>query len=124
MRNPVTFVANLGVQISHLLTIRKRRRSRYVSAVSRAYLSRKLTRPLPTKERGHVAHGPRCPHLHASAVEGSGAKRPVAKGGARVVGTDALRISPVVQVSSGGQECEQDSEDNPNINAHQSSPAA
>src|SRR5215813_14187778 len=49
-------------------------------AVSRAYLSRKLTRPSRPR-RGHVAHGPRCPRLHASAVEGLGAKRPVAKGG-------------------------------------------
>src|SRR5215472_5604070 len=35
----------------------------------------------PDQGRRHVAHGPRCPRLHASAVEGSGAKRPVAKGG-------------------------------------------
>src|SRR5262249_36126408 len=35
----------------------------------------------PDQRRGHVAHGPRCPRLHASAVEGLGAKRPVAKGG-------------------------------------------
>src|SRR5215831_6283891 len=35
----------------------------------------------PDQRRRHVAHGPRCPCLHASAVEGSGAKRPVAKGG-------------------------------------------
>jgi hypothetical protein len=39
----------------------------------------------------------------------------------RVIDTDTLRISPVVQVSSDGQE--QDSEDNPNVNAHQSRPA-
>jgi hypothetical protein len=44
--------------------------------------------------------------------------------GGRVIDTDTLRISPVVQVSSDGQEREQDSEDNPNVNAHQSSPAA
>ena len=41
----------------------------------------------------------------------------------RVIDTDTLRISPVVQVSSDGQEREQDSEDNPNVNAHQSRPA-
>src|SRR5258708_1554029 len=35
----------------------------------------------PNQRRRHVAHGPRCPCLHASAVEGSGAKRPVAKSG-------------------------------------------
>src|SRR5262249_44192633 len=51
-------------------------------AVSRAsYLSRKLSRPPPNQRRRHVAYGPRCPCLHASAVEGSRAKRPVAKGG-------------------------------------------
>jgi len=33
------------------------------------------------QRRRHVAHGPRCPCLHASAIEGSRAKRPVAKGG-------------------------------------------
>src|SRR5262245_3905427 len=31
----------------------------------------------PDQGRRNVAHGPRCPRLHASAVEGSGAKRPV-----------------------------------------------
>src|SRR5262245_22941902 len=35
----------------------------------------------PNQRRRHVAYGPRCPCLHASAVEGSRAKRPVAKGG-------------------------------------------
>ena len=44
--------------------------------------------------------------------------------GGRVIDTDTLRISPVVQVSSDGQEREQDSEDNSNVNAHQSRPAA
>ena len=44
--------------------------------------------------------------------------------GGRVIDTDTLRISPLVQVSSDGQEREQDSEDNPNVNAHQSRPAA
>jgi hypothetical protein len=38
-------------------------------------------------------------------------------------GTDTLRISVVLQVSSDDQEREQRSEDNPNVNAHQSSPA-
>jgi hypothetical protein len=47
---------------------------------------------------------------------------PLAHRGARVVGTDTLRISVVLQVSSDDQECEQGSEDNPNVNAHQSSP--
>jgi hypothetical protein len=38
--------------------------------------------PTPSDQRRrHVANGPRCPCLHASAVEGSRAKRPVAKGG-------------------------------------------
>jgi hypothetical protein len=35
----------------------------------------------PDQRRRHVAHGPRCPCLHASPVEGSRAKHPVAKGG-------------------------------------------
>src|SRR5262249_35845657 len=35
----------------------------------------------PDQRRRHVAHGPRCPRLHASDVEGSWAKRPVAKSG-------------------------------------------
>ena len=40
--------------------------------------------------------------------------------GARVIDTDTLlRISLVLRVSSDGQEHEQDSEDNPNVNAHQ-----
>jgi len=47
----------------------------------------------------------------------------MADSGGRVIDTDALRISPVVQVSSDGQEREQDSDDNPNVNAHQSRPA-
>ena len=44
--------------------------------------------------------------------------------GGRIIGTDTLRVSPVVQVSSDHHEREQDSNDNPNINAHQRSPAA
>ena len=45
--------------------------------------------------------------------------------GNRVIDTDTLRISPLVQVSSDGQEREQDSEDNPNIDvAHQNNPLA
>src|SRR5262249_21772423 len=35
----------------------------------------------PDQRRRHVAHGSRCPRLYASPVEGSGAKRPVAKRG-------------------------------------------
>jgi hypothetical protein len=49
---------------------------------------------------------------------------PLAHRGARVISTDTLRISVVLQVSSNDQEREQGSEDNPNVNAHQSSPAA
>src|SRR5215510_13670207 len=44
--------------------------------------------------------------------------------GARVISTDALRILLVSQEPSDAQERNQDNEDNPNINAHQSSPAA
>jgi hypothetical protein len=47
---------------------------------------------------------------------------PVAHRGGGVIGADALRISALLPVSRDGQECEQGSEDNPNVNAHQSSP--
>jgi hypothetical protein len=43
---------------------------------------------------------------------------------ARVIGTDALRILLVSPEPSDGQEHKQDTKDDPNINAHQSSPAA
>src|SRR5262249_6777938 len=43
---------------------------------------------------------------------------------ARVIGTDALRIVLIVPEPSDGQERKQDNKDDPNINAHQSSPAA
>jgi hypothetical protein len=49
---------------------------------------------------------------------------PLANRSARVIGTDALRISLILQEPSDGQERKQDSEDDPDINAHQSSPAA
>jgi hypothetical protein len=49
---------------------------------------------------------------------------PPAHRGARVIGTDALRILLISQELSDGQERHQDNEDNPNIKAHQSSPAA
>jgi hypothetical protein len=45
---------------------------------------------------------------------------PLAHRGARVIGTDTLRISIVLHVSSDDQEREQGSEDNPKVNAHQS----
>jgi len=44
--------------------------------------------------------------------------------GAWVIGTDALRILLVSPEPSDGQEHKQDTKDDPNINAHQSSPAA
>jgi hypothetical protein len=45
--------------------------------------------------------------------------------GCRIIDTDTLRVSLVLQVSSDDQEREQGSEDNnPNVNAHQSRPAA
>ena len=37
----------------------------------------------------------------------------------RVIGTDTLRVFLVSQVSSHGEKHEQESEDNPNVNAHQ-----
>ena len=48
---------------------------------------------------------------------------PAAHRGARVIGADALRIVLISPDPSDGQECNQDNEGNPNINAHQSSPA-
>jgi hypothetical protein len=49
---------------------------------------------------------------------------PRAHRGARIIGTDALRILLTSREPSDGQERNQDNEDNPNINAHQSGPAA
>src|SRR6516225_610179 len=46
---------------------------------------------------------------------------PPAHRGARVIGTDALRIVLILREPRDGQERKQDSEDDPNINAHQSS---
>ena len=48
---------------------------------------------------------------------------PPAHRGARIIGTDALRITMILREPSDGQERKQDSEDDPDINAHQSSPA-
>src|SRR6516164_5822151 len=48
---------------------------------------------------------------------------PAAHQGARVIGADELRIVLISPDPSDGQECNQDNEGNPNINAHQSSPA-
>jgi hypothetical protein len=45
---------------------------------------------------------------------------PLAHRGARVIGTDALRILVISQEAGGGKEGNQDNEDNPNIDAHQS----
>src|SRR6266404_7263697 len=45
---------------------------------------------------------------------------PLAHRHARVIGTDALRILVISQEASGGEEGNQDNEDNPNIDAHQS----
>ena len=47
---------------------------------------------------------------------------PPAHRGGRVIDTDALRILLLSREPSDGQERNQDNEDNPNINAHQSSP--
>ena len=49
---------------------------------------------------------------------------PPAHRGARVIRTDALRFMLISQEPRGGQERKQDGEDDPDINAHQSSPAA
>ena len=49
---------------------------------------------------------------------------PPAHRGAQVIRTDALRFMLILQEPRGGQERKQDSEDDPDINAHQSSPAA
>src|SRR5262249_51888041 len=45
---------------------------------------------------------------------------PRAHRGARVIGTDALRILPISREPSDGQERKQDNKYDPNINAHQS----
>ena len=47
---------------------------------------------------------------------------PMAHRGGRAISADALRISALLRVSRDGQEREHGSEDNPNVNAHQSSP--
>jgi len=47
---------------------------------------------------------------------------PPAHRGGRVIDTDALRILLLSREPSDSQERNQDNEDNPNINAHQSSP--
>jgi hypothetical protein len=57
-------------------------------------------------------------------AEREGQSLPPAHRGARVIRTDALRFMLILQEPRGGQECKQDSEDDPDINAHQSSPAA
>jgi len=49
---------------------------------------------------------------------------PLAHRGARVIGTDAMCILLISQELSDGQERTQDNKDNPNINAHQSTPPA
>jgi hypothetical protein len=49
---------------------------------------------------------------------------PPAHRSARVIGTDALCILLRLPEPGDGPERKQDSEDDPNINAHQSSPAA
>src|ERR1700745_1407572 len=54
---------------------------------------------------------PRLPILHRWHTEALG-----------VIGTDTLRISVVLHVSSDDQERERGSEDNPNVKAHQSKP--
>jgi hypothetical protein len=57
-------------------------------------------------------------------AEREGQSSPPAHRGARVIRTDALRFMLILQEPRGGQERKQDSEDDPDINAHQSSPAA
>ena len=50
------------------------------SHVASCDFSLKLSRPVPDQRRRDAAHYPRCPHLDARAIEGSGAKRPMATG--------------------------------------------
>jgi len=47
---------------------------------------------------------------------------PLAHRGARVIGTDALRILQISREPSDGQERNQNNKNNPNTNAHQSKP--
>src|SRR6266404_1949455 len=54
---------------------------------------------------------------------GEARSSPPAHRGARVIRADALRFMLILQEPRGGQERKQDSEDDPDINAHQSSPA-
>jgi len=49
---------------------------------------------------------------------------PLTRRGARVIGTDTLGISLLLNVSSDDQEREQGGEDDPNVKAHQGSPGA
>jgi hypothetical protein len=51
-------------------------------------------------------------------------RSPFARRGGRVIGTDMLRMSPLLHVSSDGQEREQGSKDDANVNAHQRNPRA
>jgi hypothetical protein len=57
-------------------------------------------------------------------AKAEGQSSPPAHRGARVIRTDALRFMLILEEPRGGQERKQDSEDDPDINAHQSSPAA
>jgi hypothetical protein len=68
---------------------------------------------LPTVFQGTDFGSIRC-------VDGRHNFLPLAHRGARVIGTDALRILVISQEASGGEEGNQDNEDNPNIDAHQS----
>src|SRR5262249_34243266 len=55
-------------------------RDDYVPAVSRAYLSQKLTRPLPTKRRRHAAHNSRRVQIHGRDQRGARATSALAAG--------------------------------------------
>jgi len=55
-------------------------------------------------------------------AEREGQSLPPAHRGARVIRTDALRFMLILQEPRGGQERKQDSEDDPDINAHQNRP--
>jgi hypothetical protein len=56
--------------------------------------------------------------LHAGSSEFLHLLSPLAHRGCRVIGTDKLRLSLVLRISSHGEKREQNSEDNPNVNAH------
>ena len=74
------------------------------------YLERSLGAPI-------LSQGTNQARIEAAMREAR--RPPFARRCGRVIGTDMLRMSPLLHVSSDGQEREQGSKDDPNANAHQ-----